>query len=325
MTQIHETSQIDVSMIDLSDDERLISEGEAAVERFKKSTREQILPMARGLLAAKRKYAAKREFGDWLRDSRYSTIGDHDRAGLIKIGEQLDEHEDLVVKFLARTHLVSPQLIWNELKKELQPRPTLTASNCYDSNSADDPSEAEPVADPPPVEPRASVKPQGLYGTEKRFGLVVLTPSKEDLARLRDAKLDALSECLPVRKHLGDTAAVVIAAKVTDLPVVLDRLLLLCGFNRPKRILLRGQPASPEVIDAKILVTAERGAIAFREPPGVWLDEAADPIDIAESLYEDASSMLHLFAALKAKKTKADDCRCVVVGDDSWQKLPVVS
>src|SRR5207249_4118917 len=47
------------------DDERLIREGEAAVERFKKS-REQILPMARGLAAAKRKYPATREFGAWL-------------------------------------------------------------------------------------------------------------------------------------------------------------------------------------------------------------------------------------------------------------------
>jgi hypothetical protein len=55
--QIHEAPQIDVSMIDLGHDERLIREGEAAVERFKKS-RKEILPMARGLLAAKRKHPA---------------------------------------------------------------------------------------------------------------------------------------------------------------------------------------------------------------------------------------------------------------------------
>src|SRR5262249_53997216 len=121
----------------INPDDQLISEGEAAVERFKKS-REQILPMARGLLAAKRKYPATREFGDWLRHSPYSAIGDHDRAALIKIGEHLDEQEDVVVEFLTRTNLVSPQRIWIELKKELQPQPTLTPSNCYDSNSADD-------------------------------------------------------------------------------------------------------------------------------------------------------------------------------------------
>jgi hypothetical protein len=322
--------------ISIRNDDQLINDGEAAVKQFKKS-REQILPMARGLLAAKRKYPAKRNRGDWLRKSPYSTIGDHDRAALIKIGEQLDEHEDAVVEFLTRTNLVSPQLIWIELKKELQPQPTLTVSNCYDSNSAQDPTDAdasaaedgpkpgdaEPDADPPPVEAvesRASAEPHELYGTEKRFGLVVLTPGKDDLARLRDANLDKLGECLPVREHVGDAAAIVIAAKVIDLPVVLDRLLPLCGFNRPKRVLRLGQPASPDIIDDKVLVTAERGDIAFREPPEVWLDEAADPIDAAEGLYE-ASSTLHLFATAKAKKA---EWRCVVVSTDSWQKLPVV-
>jgi hypothetical protein len=321
-------------------DERLIREGEAAVERFKKS-REQILPMARGLAAAKRKYPATQEFGKWLHDSPYSMIGDHDRAALIKIGEQLDGHEEVVVEFLMRTHLVAPQLIWIELKKELQPALSIDPSY-YDSNSepvstdanlleSEKPTElesgdAEPDADPPPVEaiePRASAKSHDLYGTGKRFDRVVLTPSKDDLARLRDANLDELSECLPVRKHVEEAAAVVIAAKVTDLPVVIDRLLPLCGFNRPKRILLLGQPASPDVIDARVLVTAERGDIAFREPPEIWLDDAADSIDVAEKLYE-ASSTLHLFARAKAKRAKANECRCVIVGGDSWQKLPVL-
>jgi hypothetical protein len=196
--------------------------------------------------------------------------------------------------------------------------------NCYNSNSGDDPSEAEPDADPSPVEavePSAGAKPHELYGTDKRFDLVVLTPGKDDLARLRDANLDELGECLPVRKHVGDVAAVVIAAKVTDLPVVIDRLLPLCGFNRPKHILLRHQPASPDVIDAKVLITAERGDIAFREPPEVWLDAADDPVDVAKKLYE-GSNTLQLFAAAKAKK--ADDARCVMVGDDSWLKWPVL-
>jgi hypothetical protein len=268
-------------------------------------------------------------------------IGEHDRAALIKIGEQLDGHEEVVVEFLARTHLVAPQLIWIDLKKELQPRPTLTAPSCYYSNSADDPANADPEAaedgqepgdnqpdaDRPPIEaiepgtPRKSAGSHKLYGTDKRFDLVVLTPGKDDLARLRDANLEELRECLPVRKHLGDAAAVVIAAKVTDLPVVIDRLLPLCGFNRPKHILLRHQPASPDVIDAKVLITAERGDIAFRDPPEVWLDGADDPIDVAEELY-DASTTLHLFAAAKTKK--ADDSRCVIVGDDSWLKWPVL-
>jgi hypothetical protein len=285
-------------------------------------------------------------------------IDKQDRAALINIGKHLDEHESRVVELLKTTNLISPQSIWAEIRKELQPSPPTVDSSYYDNNSGDgaidvdrsefarllkasgnnlkkiklpDPpaddesTESEPTDTSPgikgPTKSKAQPVPHELYGADERFDLVVLTPSKDDFARLRDANLDALSECLPLRKHVGDAAAIVIAAKVTDLPVVIGRLLPLCGFNRPKRILLRHQPASPDVIDAKVLVTAERGDIAFRDPPEVWLNGADDPIDVAEKLYE-ASSTLHLFAAANTKK--ADDPRRVIVGDDSWQKWPVL-
>ena len=51
------------------DDERSIREGETAVEWYHNSrdeARAQIMPMARGLCAAKRKYPATQEFGNWL-------------------------------------------------------------------------------------------------------------------------------------------------------------------------------------------------------------------------------------------------------------------
>jgi hypothetical protein len=343
--------------ITINSDDQLIIAGEAAVERFKES-REQILPMARGLAAAKRKYPATQEFRDWLRGSPYLRIDKQDRAALINIGKQLDEHESRVVELLKTTNLISPQSIWAEIRKELQPPPPTVDSSYYDNNSGDGPidvdrsefarllkasgnnlkkiklpdppaddesTESEPADTSPaikgPTQSKAQPVPHELYGTGKRFDLVVLTPGKDDLARLRDANLDKLGECLPVREHVGDAAAIVIAAKVADLPVVIDRLLPLCGFNRPKRILLLGQPASPDVIGAKVLVTAERGDIAFCEPPEVWLDDAADPIDAAEGLYE-ASSTLHLFATAKAKRAER---RCVIVGNDGWKKLPVVS
>jgi hypothetical protein len=323
------------------DDDRLIADGEAAVERYHKS-REQILPMARGLLAAKRKYPATQEFGEWLQNSPYSMFGKNDRSALISIGEQLDEHEDFIVEFLARTELISPQTIMAEIRKKLQPalsidpsyydsksEPVSTDANVLESEkpTEPEPGDVEPDVDPSPIEaakPGASAKShEPLYGSDKRFDLVVLTPGKDDLARLRDANLDRLDECLPVREHVEEVAAVIIAAKVTDLPVVIDRLLPLCGFKRPKHILLLSQPASPDVIGAKVLVTAERGDIAFRGPSKIWLDDVDDPIDVAEGLYE-ASSTLHLFATAKAKKAKANECRCIIVGDDSWQKLPVV-
>lgn len=86
------------------DDERLIREGEAAA-RFRK-------PMALGLLAAKRKYEATRDFGEWLRGSPYGQLNRTDRAALIKIGE----HEARAATFLPTTDLISPRLIWEAME-----------------------------------------------------------------------------------------------------------------------------------------------------------------------------------------------------------------
>jgi len=72
------------------DDERLIRDGEAAVEEYGRSNtraRDQIIPMARGLLAARRRHSANHDFGHWLEQSPYNDIGHTDRAALIKIAE----------------------------------------------------------------------------------------------------------------------------------------------------------------------------------------------------------------------------------------------
>jgi hypothetical protein len=333
----------------IAGDDDLIRKGEAAAERFSKS-REAILPMARGLAAARRKYPANREFGDWLKRSAYSKIGEHDRSDLINIGKELDKHEDVIVKFLNDTDLVSPQTIWAAIRKKLQPRPTVDPS-CYDNNSGDDPIDAtmrmdrkvlkrllkangnnlkkiklpDPPADDESTESKTvDARPaHERYGTDKRFDLVLLTPSKDDLKRLRAdyASLDALAKCLPLREHVKESAAIVIPARISDLPVIADVLLPLAGFKRPTRVLLAQAPKSPDVTDAEVFITAERG-IEFNAPEG-WLDDA-EPIEIAERLYRDASSTLHLFAHAKAKEAEAKESRRIIVGDDSWFKLPSV-
>ena len=117
------------------DDERLIREGEAAVDLYNrdlKNARARIMPMALGLVAAKRKYPATHDFGDWLQTSSYREIGDTDRAALINIGE----HDEFSAKYVRTTSLISPQTIWNAIK-ELMP-------TFYDRNSTDqDPVESE--------------------------------------------------------------------------------------------------------------------------------------------------------------------------------------
>jgi hypothetical protein len=66
--------------------------------------------MARGLLAARRRYPADQAFGMWLATSPYCKIEKNERADLIKIGE----HEDHIAKFIHTTALLSPRTIWAE-------------------------------------------------------------------------------------------------------------------------------------------------------------------------------------------------------------------
>src|SRR5262245_1798710 len=97
------------------DDERLIREGEAAVDSYQRDlagARARILPMALGLVAAKRRYPATQDFGDWLRTSAYNALERDDRAALIKIGER----DIFAARFLATTNLTSPQTIWDAME-----------------------------------------------------------------------------------------------------------------------------------------------------------------------------------------------------------------
>jgi hypothetical protein len=121
------------------DDERLIREGEAAASAYNKNintARSRIMPMARGLLAAKRKYPATQDFGAWLQTSSYRDIEKDDRAALIKIGE----HDDFAAEFVRTTNLISPRTIWNAIQELLQP-------TSHDANSDEEGIEPSPKHD----------------------------------------------------------------------------------------------------------------------------------------------------------------------------------
>jgi hypothetical protein len=126
------------------DDERLIREGEAAVDLYNrdlKSARARIMPMARGLLAAKRKYPATQDFGDWLQTSSYREIGQTDRAALIKIGE----NDDFAAKFMRITILTSPESIWDAIR-DLMPTSERSELDLTPEHAA----ETAPIAPPAP-------------------------------------------------------------------------------------------------------------------------------------------------------------------------------
>jgi hypothetical protein len=308
----------------LDDDERLISDGEAAVERFKKS-RKEILPMARGLLAAKRKHPATQAFNEWLRGSPYSRIDKQDRAALINLGK----HEDATARFLESTNLISPQTIWIEIKKELQPS-LPNPSSYYLNNSeaagataaavdkkADEPKsnvDSSPAEES--IEAKASAKRRDPWADGKRFDLVLLTPSKRDLKLLLADYAEpekTLKRCLPLDQIMEADAALIIAAKISDLPAITD-VLAIYGFKRPSRVLLARRPDGADVTDAEVFIIAERGVIDFSEPEDGWLNDA-DAVEIAEQLYPgESSSSLLVFGS-----TEADGWRC-----RGWAEMPSV-
>jgi hypothetical protein len=170
-------------------------------------------------------------------------------------------------------------------------------------------------------EPVAEQKPDNLAEAGKKFDLLLLTPREKDLAFLRADYADGstLQRCLPQLKRIEHSAAAVIAARIFDLPMIVNVLLPLCGFLRLSRVLLARQPTSPDVTDADVFVTAQRGEIRFSPPEDPrWLDDA-DPIDSAEiaaRLFPATSRRLHVFAS-----AKADGWHCLV-GDDSWAEQP---
>ena len=159
-----------VTVVTNLEDERLIREGEAAVEGYTKdldSARRRIMPMARGLCAAKRKHPATQEFGNWLQGSPYQKLGHTDRAALIQIGE----HEEVAGSFLLTTSLISPELIWDAIKGSLLP----SSATSDDRNSANPPEpavsigESDPPSDPPSSRPSSRPAAATVLFTKSRM------------------------------------------------------------------------------------------------------------------------------------------------------------
>jgi hypothetical protein len=138
------------------------------------------------------------------------------------------------------------------------------------------------------------------------------SPSERDLKHLRAdyAGAQTLKNCLPPHAHLEGSAAIVVAAKIHDLPVIAD-VLAIYGFKRPSRVLLARRPEGADVTDAEAFIIAERG-VKSREPEGGWL-AGADPVEVVQQLYPGMRSLL-VFGS-----TKANDWRC-----RGWAEMPSV-
>jgi hypothetical protein len=156
------------------EDQRTIRDGEQAVERYlnaEEDARREIMPMARGLLAARREYRANTAFGDWLRASTYSKIGKDDRACLIKLAE----NDAFAEKFIRTTRLVSPEIIWDAIR-ELLP-------------SSDDPKTDPQIPSTPETDPIACAEPPAP----------VSVPAESDKPAQRYSVMGSASALTPIK------------------------------------------------------------------------------------------------------------------------------
>lgn len=167
--------------------------------------------------------------------------------------------------------------------------------------------------------------PSGHVDSHREFDLAVLTPTEQDFRTLgRDyADGTTLEQSLPrvrVLQH-NDDLALVVSGREADFPVIVERLLPLCGFRRVSKVLLARKPGTWDITDAEILVVAERGGMRFAWPQDSgWADGSGeiDVLAIANRLYPRAQRKLHVFAPALAEGWTS------FVGADSWTEEPSV-
>jgi hypothetical protein len=241
--------------ITVLDDERLIREGETAVDGYNKdlnSARQRIMPMARGLLAARRKYPANQGFSDWLHTSSYREISHQDRAALIEIGER----EWFAEKFIRTTFLTSPRTILEAIT-ELMPS--------YHSGKTPPGSATFPTPQEPAPQPEQS--PDAKTGIVEKIGAASnKTQIKRDHPFYGLPRAEEVTAAYPgnhIRKAMGA------ALKNNRIRTGLWQLVLDAfdaGF-------LVHSPPDAHMVDIRILLPQTPRAIAQRYPldkkPGV--------------------------------------------------------
>jgi hypothetical protein len=178
----------------------------------------------------------------------------------------------------------------------------------------------KPLADKKVDEKRSNMPPRPTMGdviaAGERFNLLAMTLHGEDL-RLFTADFpnpDALAEEMPLADLLEQDAAVVVFARIIDLPVIAEKVPLITGVRRISRVILLRQPASSDVTEAQVVVIAERGDVTCALPQNCEFLAATDTSAILAELFPQWTKTLHVFAR---EQTAGSIC---LVGDDSWNK-----
>jgi ParB/RepB/Spo0J family partition protein len=158
-----------------------------------------------------------------------------------------------------------------------------------------------PMVAAPPLQPNLSGQP-----VTEPVDLLVFTPDAAQIALFgKDyGEEDRLERALPpVVKQLAAAAAVVVLAQVSDVPVIVARLLEpICGFRGCCRVFLIRRPQASEITENPVLIVAERGGVTLVSPSG-WIDgdKPIDALAIAASMYPEAKNRVNVFASVQVE------------------------
>jgi hypothetical protein len=148
--------------------------------------------------------------------------------------------------------------------------------------------------------------------------LVLAMPNRSDMRKLREDYESPLPRCLQVGEAIADDAVMIVIAKLSDLPVIENKLLPYYGFEGGAlRLFLAQLPTGPDVTEAQILIVAERpSGNRTRLTEIAWPaeGETIDPLTLAAQLVPDARETLVVFAS-----EEIDGCQSVVDGAN-WEQ-----
>ncbi len=154
------------------------------------------------------------------------------------------------------------------------------------------------------------------------FSLIVLTPAKQDLRLIGEdySEREVLARCLRVHELVAEEAVAVVAAPVRALPLVVSKLLPLCGFDRISHVLLTKAPSEADVIGSDVIIVAERGRQRLASvPKDLWSRECGhDILSVAAAMMPESKKRLHVFA------TSPNEGWDSIVGDANWAEEPSV-
>lgn len=150
----------------------------------------------------------------------------------------------------------------------------------------------------------------------EEFGLVLATPSKSDIRLLaRDLVDSAVStpRCLRTHERTAQTAVLLVASRVIDLPVVVQRLLPYCGFSSASHVFLMEDAEGHDITECCALTVSIRGYYPIAVSRlSEDIARRLSPVAIAADLATEDDGRLHLFAAERS------DGWTSVVGADNW-------